>query len=67
MTNYKPIDRPVPELLRAERRSNATLFVARWQSSVETLSGCASQKLHLELASSVPDAFTKFNSVGVRI
>jgi hypothetical protein len=67
MTNYRPINCPIPESLRAERRSNATLFVVRWQSGVETLLGCASQKLRLELAPSVPDAFTKFNSVGGRI
>jgi len=67
MTNYKPIHCPVPELLWAERRSNATPFVARWQGGVETLSGCTSQKLRLGLAPSLPDVFTKFNSVGARI
>jgi hypothetical protein len=67
MKNYKPINCSIPESLRAERRRNATPFAARWQSGVETLSGCASQKLRLELAPSVPDGFTKFNSLGARI
>jgi hypothetical protein len=66
MTNYKPINCPIPKLLRAERRRNATPFAARWQSGVETLSGCASQKLRVELAPSVPSPFAKFNSVGAR-
>ena len=65
--NTEPINWPIPESLRAERRSNATKFLARWQSGVETLSGYAMQKLRLEFAPSVSDAFTKFNSVGARI
>jgi hypothetical protein len=66
-TNAEPLNWPIPESLRAERRSNATKFFARWQSGVETLSGHALQKLRLEFAPSVSDAFTKFNSVGARI
>jgi hypothetical protein len=66
MTNCEPINCPIPESLRAERRNNAATFVARRQSGVETLSGCASQKLPLELAL-FSDAFTRFNSVGARI
>ena len=66
MTNCKPVTCPIPESLRAEGCSNATTFVARWQTGVETLCGCASQKLRLELAP-LSDAFSKFNSVGARI
>jgi len=66
MTNYEPINCPIPKSLEAERRGNATTFVGRWQSGVETLSGCASQKLCLELAPLL-DAFSKFNSVGATI
>ena len=66
-TNAEPSNRPISEPLRAERHSNATKFLARWQSGVEMLSGYAMQKLRLELAPSVSHAFTKFNSVGARI
>jgi len=66
MTNYQPINCPIPKSLGAERRGNATRFVGRWQSGVETRSGCASQKLRLELAP-LSDAFSKFNSVGAAI
>jgi hypothetical protein len=66
-TNTEPINCRIPESLRVERSSNATRFLARWQSGVETLSGYALQKLRLELAPSVSDAFTKFNSVGAKI
>jgi hypothetical protein len=66
-TNAEPINWPIPESLRAERRRKATKFLARWQSGVETLSGSALQKLRLELAPSISDAFTKFNAVGAKI
>lgn len=66
-TNAETFNWSIPESLRAERRSNATTFLAHWQSSVETPSGYASQKLRLELAPSVSHAFTKFNSIGARI
>jgi len=49
-TNAEPINCPIPESVRAERRSNATRFLERWQSGVETRSGYALQKLRLELA-----------------
>jgi hypothetical protein len=67
MTNCEPINCPIPESLRAERRNNAATFVARSQSGVETQLGCTSQKLRLELAPSVAGAFTKLNPVGARI
>ena len=67
MTNCEPINCPIPESLRTGRRSNGTKLLARWQSGVETLSGYALQKLRLELAPSVSDAFTMFNSVGAKI
>jgi hypothetical protein len=66
MTNYEPSNCPIPKSLEAERRGNATTLVARRQSGVETLSGCASQKLRLELAP-LSDAFSEFNSVGATI
>jgi hypothetical protein len=53
MTNWEPTNLPSWESLRTARSSNATKFVARWQSGVETLSGYAFQKLRLELAPSV--------------
>jgi hypothetical protein len=65
MTNCEPINCPIPESLRTGRRG--TKLPASWQSGVETLSGYAFQKLRLELASSVSDAFTMFNSVGAKI
>ena len=67
MTNCEPINCPIPESLRTGRRSNGTKLLARWQSGVETLSGYAMPKLRLELAPSVSDAFTMFNSVGAKI
>ena len=67
MTNCEPINCPIPESLRTGRRSNGTKLLARWQSGVETLSGYAFPKLRLELAPSVSDAFTMFNSVGAKI
>jgi hypothetical protein len=67
MTHCEPINCPIPESLRTRRRSNGAKLLARWQSDVETLSGYALQKLHLELAPSVSDAFTMFNSVGAKI
>ena len=67
MTNCEPINCPIPKSLRTGRRSNGTKLLARWQSGVETLSGYAFQKLRLELAPSVSDAFTMFNSVGAKI
>ena len=67
MTNCEPINCPIPESLSTRRSSVGTKFLARWQSGVETLSGYAFQKLRLELAPSVSDAFTKFNSVGAKI
>ena len=67
MTNCEPINSPILESVRTGRRSNSTKLLARWQSGVETLSGYAFQKLRLELAPSVSDAFTMFNSVGAKI
>jgi hypothetical protein len=67
MTNCEPINCPIPESLWTGRRSNGTKLLARWQSGVETLSGYALPKLRLELAPFVSDAFTMFNSVGVKI
>jgi hypothetical protein len=67
MTNCEPINCPISESLSTGRSSVGTKFLARWQSGVETLSGYAFQKLRLELAPSVSDAFTKFNSVGAKI
>jgi len=67
MTNWEPINCPIPESLRTGGRSNGTKLLARWQSGLETLSGYALQKLRLELAPSVSDAFTRFNSVGAKI
>ena len=67
MTNCEPINSPIPESVWTGRRSNSTKLLARWQSGVETLSGYAFQKLRLELAPSVSDAFTMFNSVGAKI
>lgn len=67
MTNCDPINCPIPESVRTGRRSNSTKLHARWQSGVETLSGYAFQKLRLELAPSVSDAFTMSNSVGAKI
>jgi hypothetical protein len=66
-TSAKPINWPIADLLRVQHYRNARKFLARWQSGVETLSGYPLQKLRLELAPSVSDAFTKFNSVGARI
>ena len=67
MTNCEPINSAIPKSVQTGRRSNGTKLLARWQSGVETLSGYAFQKLRLELAPSVSDAFTKFNSVGAKI
>jgi hypothetical protein len=67
MTNWEPINLPSRESLRTARSSNATKFLARWQSGVETLSGYPLQKLRLELAPSESDAFTEFNLAGARI
>jgi hypothetical protein len=67
MRNCEPINCPIPESLRTARRSNGTKLLARWQSGVETLSGYGFQKLRLELAPSVSDAFTMFNSIGGKI
>ena len=67
MTNCEPINSAIPESVQTGRRSNGTKLLARWQSGVETLTGCASQKLRLQLAPSVSDAFTMFNSVGAKI
>ena len=67
MTNCEPINCFIPESLSTGRRSDGTKLLARWQSGVETLSGYAFQKLRLELAPSVSDAFTMFNSAGAKI
>jgi hypothetical protein len=67
MTNCEPINSPISQSLPTGRRSNGTKLLARWQSGVETLSGYAFQKLRLELAPCVSDAFTMFNSVGAKI
>ena len=67
MTNCEPINSPISESVRTGRRSNGTKLLARWQSGVETQSGYAMPKLRLELAPSVSDAFTMFNSVGAKI
>ena len=67
MTICEPINCPIPESLRTGRRSNDTKLLPRWQSGVEGLSGYSLQKLRLELAPSVSDAFTMFNSVGAKI
>jgi Zinc-binding dehydrogenase len=56
-TNVETINWPIPDSLRAERSSNATRFLARWQSGVETLSGYALQKLRLELAPVIDHIF----------
>ena len=65
MTNCEPINSAIPESVQTGRRSNELL--ARWQSGVETLFGYTMPKLRLELAFSVSDAFTMFNSVGAKI
>ena len=67
MTNCEPINCLIPESLPTGRSSNGTKLLARWQSGVETLSGYAFQKLRLELAHSVSDAFTTFNSIGAKV
>ena len=67
MKKCEPINSPTPESLPTGRRSNGTKLLAGWQSGVETLSGYAFQKLRLELAPSVSDAFTMFNPVGAKI
>ena len=67
MTNCEPINCLIPESLPTGRSSNGTTLLARWQSGVETLSGYAFQKLRLELAHSVSDAFTTFNSIGAKV
>jgi len=67
MTNCEPINCPITESLPTGRSSNGRKLLAHWQSGVETLSGYAFQKLRLELAPSVSDAFTRFNSVGAKI
>ena len=66
-TTAERMNPPIRELLRAESRAGVMTFRARWQTSVETVSGRALQKLRLEFAPSVSAAFTKFNSVGARI
>ena len=66
-TNTDRVNLRIRESLVAEHHSNATRFFARWQSGVATLSGYAFQKLRLELAPSVSDAFTMFNPVGAKI
>jgi hypothetical protein len=63
-TNAEPINWPIPESLWERRRTSTATLHARWQGGVQTLSGYALQKLHLELAPSVSDALAKFNSVG---
>jgi hypothetical protein len=67
MTSCEPINSPILESVRTGRRSNRAELLARWQTGVETLSGYAFQKLRLELAPSVSDAFTMSNSVGAKI
>jgi hypothetical protein len=67
MRNCEPINCPIPESLRTRRRSKGAKLLARWQSDMETRFGYALQKLRLELAPSVSDAFTMFNSVGAKI
>jgi hypothetical protein len=67
MTKCEPINWHIPESLPPGRRSNDTKLLGRWQSGVERLSGYALQKLRLEVAPSVSDAFAKFNSVGAKI
>jgi hypothetical protein len=67
MTNCEPINCPIPESLWTGRRSNGTKLLPRWQSGVEGLSGYSLQKLRLELAPSVSDAFTMFNSAEAKI
>ena len=52
MTNFQRINLP----LRSETRSRITKLVARWQSGMETLSGCGLPKLRLEFASSTSRA-----------
>jgi len=67
MINCEPINSAIPESVQTGRRSNGTKLLARWQSGMETQSGYAMPKLRLELAFSVSDAFTMFNSVGEKI
>ena len=68
MTNCKPITAP----FRSRRcGQDAAVRVPKCvhagRGGVETVSGFALQKLRLELAPSVSDAFTMFNSVGANI
>jgi hypothetical protein len=67
MTNREPINCPIPASPQTVRRNNGTKLLAHWQSGVKRLSGYALQKLRLELAPSVSDAFTMFNSIGAKI
>jgi hypothetical protein len=48
-TNAEGMNLPIRQLLRAESRAGMTIFHARWQTAVETVSGHALQKLRLEL------------------
>ena len=61
MTSCEPINCPSADAAVTVRNC------LQWQSGVETQSGYAMPKLRLELAPSVSDAFTMFNSVGAKI
>ena len=52
-TRVQPLNLPIRELQLADSRAEAMTFRARWQATVETVSGHALQKLRLELAPSV--------------
>ena len=52
-TRVQPLNLPIRELLLADSRAEAMTLRARWQTTVETVSGHTLQKLRLELAPSV--------------
>ena len=52
-TRVQRLNLPIRELLPADSRAEAMTVRARWQTTVETVSGHALQKLRLELAPSV--------------
>ena len=58
MTSLQQINLFIRKSLRSQRRSEATNFVARWQSGVETLSGCGLPKVGFEFAPSTSGAIT---------
>ena len=49
-TNAEQMTLPIRDLLRTKNCGDEMAFRTRWQTAVETVSGHASQKLRLELA-----------------